>query len=134
LRSQLNHMAAQFSWPIEETEKNVLAATVSLAASRRQRVYLELDRKDNDGNRILGIWSRCGTINPAAAMTVLRNNDSVVHGAFAIRKSTEGEVLVLRSNVLADLTDPGEMAKIISAIAWQADQVEQQLSGTADQY
>jgi hypothetical protein len=35
---------------------------------------------------------------------------------------------------LADLTDPGEMAKIISAVAWQADQVEQQLSGAGDQY
>ena len=83
---------------------------------------------------MFGVWSTCGTINPSAAMTVLRNNDSVAHGAFAIRRMPEGEVLVLRSNLLADLTDAGEMAKIISAIAWQADQVEQQLSGSTDNF
>jgi membrane protease subunit (stomatin/prohibitin family) len=134
LHGQMKTIAQQFGWPMDELDQNSLAITVQLASARRQKVYLELDRKDNDGNRVLGIWSTCGTINPAAAMTVLRNNDSVVHGAFAIRRTTDGEVLVLRSNVLADLTDPGEMAKIISAVAWQADQVEQQLSGAGDQY
>ena len=131
---QLQRMAQQFGWVLEETDKNVFSAIIPLAAARRQKVYLELDRKDADGNRVLGVWSTCGTINPSAAMTVLRNNDSVVHGAFAIRRMPEGEVLVLRSNLLADLTDAGEMAKIVSAIAWQADQVEQQLSGSADSF
>ena len=132
LLTQLQRMAKQFSWTLDETDKNCYSAVVPLASSRRQKVFLELDRQDSDGNRVLGIWSACGTINPSAAMTVLRNNDSVVHGAFAIRKMPEGEVLVLRSNLLADLTDAGEMAKIVSAIAWQADQVEQQLSGSTD--
>ena len=131
---QFQRMAQQFGWTVEETDKNVYSAIVPLASARRQKVFLEFDRKDGDGNRVLGVWSTCGTINPSAAMTVLRNNDSVVHGAFAIRRMAEGEVLVLRSNLLADLTDSGEMAKIISAIAWQADQVEQQLSGTTDQH
>ena len=134
LLTQLQRMSQKFGWSLEETDKNTYSAIVPLAAARRQKVHFELDRKDTDGNRILGIWSTCGTINPNAAMTVLRNNDSVVHGAFAIRRVSDGEVLVLRSNLLADLTDAGEMAKIISAIAWQADQVEQQLSGSADQF
>ena len=134
LLTQLQRMAQQFGWSLEETEKNLYTAIVPLASSRRQKVFLELDRKDSDGNRVLGVWSTCGTINPSAAMTVLRNNDSVVHGAFAIRRVPDGEVLVLRSNLLADLTDSGEMAKIISAIAWQADLVEQQLSGSTDQH
>jgi hypothetical protein len=119
---------------MQESDTQSYTVTVPLASARRQRVTLELDRKDNDGNRVLGIWSACGTINPAAAMTVLRNNDSVVHGAFAVKRMADGEILVLRSNLLADLTDAGEMAKIISAVAWQADQVEQQLNGSADQY
>ena len=134
LLTQLQRMAQKFGWVLEETDKNVYSAVIPLASARRQKVFLELDRKDSDGNRVLGIWSTCGTINPSAAMTVLRNNDSVVHGAFAIRRTSDGEVLVLRSNLLADLTDAGEMAKIVSAIAWQADQVEQQLSGTVDQH
>jgi membrane protease subunit (stomatin/prohibitin family) len=134
LSTTIQRLAQQLGWALEETEKNSFSAVVSLASARRQKVYLELDRKDHDGNRVLGIWSTCGTINPSAAMTVLRNNDSVVHGAFAIRRLPEGEILVLRSNLLADLTDAGEIAKIVSAIAWQADQVEQQLSGSADQF
>lgn len=134
LLTQIQRMAQQFGWTLEETDKNVYSAIVPLASSRRQKIFLELDRKDSDGNRVLGIWSTCGTINPSAAMTVLRNNDSVVHGAFAIRRIPDGEVLVLRSNLLADLTDAGEIAKIISAVAWQADQVEQQLSGSTDQH
>lgn len=134
LLTQLQRMSQQFGWTLEETDKNVYSAIIPLASSRRQRIFLELDRKDLDGNRVLGIWSTCGIINPSAAMTVLRNNDSVVHGAFAIRRMPDGEVLVLRSNLFADLTDAGEIAKIISAIAWQADQVEQQLSGSTDQH
>ncbi len=127
-------VAQSSGWSMERLDDQSCAATVPLAASRRQKVYFELDRKDNDGNRVLGIWSTCGAINPTAAMTVLRNNDSVVHGAFAIRKGAEGEILVLRTNVLADLTSSAEIGKIVSAIAWQADQVEQQLSGATDTY
>ena len=134
LLTAIQRLSKQFGWTLEEIEKNSFSAIVSLASARRQKVYFELDRKDHDGNRVLGIWSTCGTINPSAAMSVLRNNDSVVHGAFAIRRLPEGELLVLRSNLLADLTDAGEIAKIVSAIAWQADQVEQQLSGSADQF
>jgi len=134
LTTMIERLAKQFCWTLEETEKDCYSAIVSLASARRQKVYFELDRKDHDGNRVIGIWSACGTINPSAAMTVLRNNDSVVHGAFAIRRLPDGEVLVLRANLMADLTDAGEIAKIVSAIAWQADQVEQQLSGSADQF
>jgi len=134
LAAQVHQVAKQSGWTLEQIDTNVLSAVVPLAASRRQKVYLELDRKDNDGNRVLGVWSTCGTINPAAAMTVLRNNDTVVHGAFAIRRTNDGEVLVLRSNLIADLTDAGEIAKVVAAIAWQADQVEQQLNGAVDQF
>jgi membrane protease subunit (stomatin/prohibitin family) len=134
LLAQIQRLAHQSNWNLESTEANQYTATIPLASARRQRVHLELDRKDSDGNRVLGIWSACGTINPAAAMTVLRNNESVVYGSFAIRRTSEGEVLVLRSNLIADLTDATEIAKAIAAIAWQADQVEQQLCGAADQF
>ena len=134
LLSGLQRLATQSNWVLEQVEAGLCTAVIPLSSSRRQKVMLELDRKDSDGNRVLGIWSTCGTINPAAAMTVLRNNDAIVHGAFAVRRTADGEVLVLRSNLIADLTNISEIAKVISAVAWQADQVEQQLNGTADQY
>lgn len=134
LMSQVEQLAAQFRCPLEKHDGEVVVMTVPLSSSRRQRVFFELNRQDHDGHRILGIWSACGTINPSAAMTVLRNNDSVVYGSFAVKRTDDGEVLVLRLNLIADLTNLGEIAKVVSAIAWQADEIEQQLTGSIDQH
>jgi membrane protease subunit (stomatin/prohibitin family) len=132
LQSALKSLGESLGWSIQQPEGNQLVISVSLSSSRRQRVYVELDRTDDHGNPVVGIWSPCGAINPASALTVLRNNDSVVHGAFAMKRLDSGEVLVLKSNVLASLTNTAELAKLISSIAWQADEVEHQLSGGDD--
>lgn len=134
LSSALGALGEKLGWAVQSIDDGRLQLGVTLAASRRQRVFVELDRKDSEGNPLVGIWSPCGAINQAAALTILRNNDSVVHGAFAMKRTDEGEILVLKSNVLASLTNAAELAKIISAIAWQADEVESQLSGGADNY
>ena len=42
-------------------------------------------------------------------------------------------MVVLEANQLADTADPLEMTRIVAAIAWQADQVEQRLL-TNDQF
>jgi membrane protease subunit (stomatin/prohibitin family) len=131
LATSIKSIGEKMGWSIQQGDGATLQIAVPLAASRRQRVYVEMDRKDHDGNPMVGIWSPCGAINPAAALTILRNNDSVVHGAFAMKRVEEGEILVLKSNVLSNLTNAGELAKIISAVAWQADEVEQQLSGSS---
>ncbi len=131
LATSIKSAGEKMGWSIQQSDSANLQIAVPLAASRRQRVYVEMDRKDHDGNAMVGIWSPCGAINPAAALTILRNNDSVVHGAFAIKRVDDGEILVLKSNVLSNLTSASELAKIISAIAWQADEVEQQLSGSS---
>ena len=65
----------------------------------------------------------------SSATTLLRYNDQLVHGAFALRRQGDGEQVVLRTNMLADTTDTLELSRSISSIAWQADQVEMQLSG-----
>lgn len=132
LQSTLKSLGESLGWGIQQLEGNQLALSVSLSSSRRQRVIVELDRTDDHGNPVVGIWSPCGAINPASAMTILRNNDSVVHGAFAMKRLDGGEVLVLKSNVLASLTNTAELTKLISSIAWQADEVESQLSGGDD--
>jgi membrane protease subunit (stomatin/prohibitin family) len=134
LSSALGALGEKLGWAVQSIDDGKLQLGVTLAASRRQRVFVELDRKDSEGNPLVGIWSPCGAINQAAALTILRNNDSVVHGAFAMKRTDDGEILVLKSNVLASLTNAAELAKIISAIAWQADEVESQLSGGADSY
>jgi hypothetical protein len=132
LEAALRSLGESLGWTVQNADQNQMQIMVPLASSRRQRVFVELDRKDDHGNPVVGIWSACGAINPASAMTVLRNNDSVVHGAFAMKKLEQGELLVLKSNVLASLTNAPELAKLISSIAWQADEVEHQLSGGQD--
>ncbi len=134
LSSALGALGEKLGWAVQSIDDGKLQLGVPLAASRRQRVFVELDRKDNEGNPLVGIWSPCGAIHQAAALTILRNNDSVVHGAFAMKRTDDGEILVIKSNVLASLTNAAELAKVISAIAWQADEVESQLSGGADSY
>ncbi|XZE18544.1 SPFH domain-containing protein [Pirellulaceae bacterium SH449] len=132
LEAALRSLGESLGWTVQNADQNLMQIMVPLASSRRQRVFVELDRKDDHGHPVVGIWSACGAINPASAMTVLRNNDSVVHGAFAMKKLEQGELLVLKSNVLASLTSAPELAKLVSSIAWQADEVEHQLSGGQD--
>ncbi len=130
----IEQMAKQSQWVCERVDSGEYKLTVGLASARRQYVNVEVNRRDADGNLVLGIWSACGPFNPSAAMTVLRNNEQMVHAAFSTKKAGDSDLLVLRANLLADLTDAGELAKVISSIAWQADQVEQQLTGATDQF
>jgi hypothetical protein len=57
----------------------------------------------------------------------------MLHGAFAVRTAGGAEMVVLQSNHLAETLDPLEISRVLSAIAWQADQVEQKLAG-GDEY
>ncbi|MEQ1829720.1 MAG: SPFH domain-containing protein, partial [Pirellula sp.] len=69
LFTQVQSLANQFKSPLEKLDGDMAVMTVPLSGSRRQKVYFELSRKDQEGNCLLGVWSACGTINPAAAMT-----------------------------------------------------------------
>jgi hypothetical protein len=62
-------------------------------------------------------------------MALLRYNRQMPHGAFAIETSDAGEMIVVQANQLADTADPLEVTRAITAIAWQADQVEAKLLG-----
>jgi hypothetical protein len=63
-------------------------------------------------------------------MTLLRYNAQMLHGAFAVQKSDAGELIVVQANQLADTADPLEVTRVITAIAWQADKVEEKLGGS----
>jgi hypothetical protein len=67
-------------------------------------------------------------------MALLRYNTKLLHGAFAVEKVGGAEMVVLAANQLADTIDPLEVSRVLTAIAWQADKVEQQLMGGEDQF
>lgn len=103
--------------------------TVPIGTLRKQQVHVSFDRADEAGHPLVTIWSSCGPASDRNALTLLRFNSKLVYGAFAVRKTDAGEALVLTSNVLADSLNPATVTQIVSAIAWQADQVEEKLSG-----
>ncbi len=101
--------------------------TVPIDAARKQRVTVEFGQADEKGHAMLTLWSVCGPAGEQNALTLLRNT-KLLHGAFAVRSLEGGEVLVIQANLMVD-TLALEITRTLSAIAWQADKVEQQLLG-----
>ncbi len=102
-------------------------------AMRKQLVYVEFTAGTGGGPGGVGCWSICGPYREENAAQLLRFNMSLVLGAFAIRKVGEHEMTVLQVNLPAATLSMPEINRALSAIAWQADQVEQSLFGT-DQF
>lgn len=130
IRAIVRKVAATSKWAIKE-QGDQWGMVVPVGSLRKQTVYVTFGRKDDDGHELICFWSPCGPANPSNAVTLLRFNHQTLHGAFAFQPNEQGgEELVLRSNLLADTTDPMEVVRVVSAIAFQADEVEQQLTGS----
>ncbi len=101
--------------------------TVPLGALRRQVVRIEFGQKDQAGNPMVIYWSICGPYEEKNAPLLLRHNAGLLYGAFAVRNFGGTELVVLQANMLAAALTALDVSRVISAIAWQADQLEQQL-------
>ncbi len=130
-KQMVEGLAKQSGWKVEEKNGN-LELTIPLGSMRRQQLTVEFDKKDGDGHGLISFWTGCGSIASSNAMALLRYNDQLIHGAFALRRSNDSEQLVIRANLLSDTADALEITRTAASIAWQADQVEQQLSGAID--
>ncbi len=106
--------------------------TVPIGTLRKQVVHVDFGQTDDSGHAMVTYWSICGPISEKNAMSLLRYNTKMLHGAFAARKINGGEMVVLQANQLAETLDPLEVTRVLSALAWQADKVEQKLSGGDD--
>jgi membrane protease subunit (stomatin/prohibitin family) len=131
-RQLIRGVAQASGWKVEESGDD-WKLTVPIGATRKQDVHVKFGQKD-EGHDLLVFSSHCGPATEKNAMALLRYNTKLVHGAFAVDKTQAGEMIVLRANQLADTADPLEVTRAITAIAWQADKVEGQLLGGADQY
>jgi membrane protease subunit (stomatin/prohibitin family) len=129
IRGLVRQVANNSKWVLKE-QGDQWGLVVPVGSLRKQTVYATFGRKDDDGHDLICFWSPCGPANPSNAVTLLRFNHQTLHGAFAFQPNEHGgEELVLRSNLLADTTDALEILRVVSAIAFQADEVEQQLTG-----
>ena len=96
---------------------------------RKQLVTIAFGQTDPSGHSIVKYWSICGPALPGNALALLRHNNEMLHGAFAVRRVDGGEVVVIQANQMAETLDAMDVSRLLSAIAWQADQVEQRLIG-----
>ncbi|MBN2023422.1 MAG: SPFH domain-containing protein [Pirellulales bacterium] len=112
-----------------DESSDVWQVTVPLGALRKQVVRVEFGKSDQDGHALVTYWSVCGPAQPQNALSLLRYNTRMVHGAFAVRQVHGADAVVLQANQMADTLDPLDVSRLLSAVAWQADKAEQKLVG-----
>ncbi len=130
-RQMVRAVAQTNGWQFTE-EGDRWEITVPTSTLRRQTVNVVFGGKDKENHEVIFYSSVCGPVSEKNAMALLRYNAKLVHGAFAIQKTESGEVIVVQSNQLADTADPLEVTRTISSVAWQADRVEEKLTGKDD--
>jgi membrane protease subunit (stomatin/prohibitin family) len=115
---------------VVEEQGETWQVTVPIGALRKQLVTVRFDQKDAQGHAIVTYQSSCGPVNDQTALTLLRYNTQMVHGAFAVQKVGEVEMVVIQANQVADMLNVVGVAQVLSAVAWQADRVEEKMAGT----
>ncbi len=131
-KSMVRNVAQAAGYKIAESG-NTMQITVPIGSLRKQLVTVDFGKTDESGHSMVGYWSICGPVSEKNAMSLLRYNTQLLHGAFAARQVGGAEVVVIQANQLAETLDPLEVSRVLSAVAWQADQVEQKLVGE-DEY
>lgn len=127
-KATLLKIAASAGWDVTEAS-GTMTLGVSVGPLRNQHVHVDFDGQDSAGNDLMSVSTSCGVANLQHAVMLLRYNAQIVHGAFAIENVDGTDMLVLRANLLADTADALEITRTVTAIAWQADQFEEQLYG-----
>lgn len=130
-KQMVRSVAQSSNWKLEESGDQ-FAVTVPIGSLRKQTVVVNFANKDNAGHSIISFLSPCGPASEKNAMLLLKFNMQTVHGAFAVQQTPAGEMIVMIANMLADTATSLDITRVITAVAWQADQAEEKLTG-ADQ-
>ncbi len=131
-KTLVRQVAHSSGWAIEE-QGETWNVKVPIGALRKQTVHVHFNAKDEEGDAIIAFSSTCGVFNERNAGALLRYNTKMVHGAFAVQNTPSGEMIVVQANQLADTADPLAVTRTMTAVAWQADKVEEKL-GSDDQF
>lgn len=127
-KSMVKAVAQSSNWKVNE-EGEALKLVVPVGTLRKQTVEVRFGGKDRDGKDMVSYTSTCGPASPQNAMALLKYNTQMVQGAFAIQEGPSGDVVVICAGQLVATLTPLEVTKLVTAIAWQADKVEEKLVG-----
>lgn len=125
-RSVVRTVAQSSGWQLSETGDN-WTITIPIGTLRKQTVDVAFGGKDNEGQDVIHYSSTCGPCTPANAMSLLKYNNQMVHGAFAVQSTSSGDIAVVQASQLAGTITPLDVTRVVTAIAWQADKVEEKL-------
>lgn len=128
-KALVKQVIASSNWQVVENGDR-WTITVPIGTLRRQKVDVVFGGKDPSGHAVVSYKSVCGPATPENAMLLLQFNAQLVHGAFAIEKTSSGDVVTVVANQLADSMTALDVNKVISAVAWQADQAEEKMLGS----
>jgi membrane protease subunit (stomatin/prohibitin family) len=106
---------------------------VPIGALRKQTVKVDFGKQDDEGHNIIAYSSICGPATEQNSAALLRYNTKLVHGAFAFVETPSGEMVAIQANQLIDTADPVTVSRMLTAVAWQADKVEEKLT-SGDQF
>jgi membrane protease subunit (stomatin/prohibitin family) len=131
-RSVVRNVAQSSGWQLSESGDN-WTITLPIGSLRKQSVNVTFGGKDSEGHEVIRYSSTCGVCSPQNAMSLLKYNNQMVHGAFAVQSTSSGDVVVVQASQLAGTVTPLDVTRVVTAIAWQADKVEEKLLGGGDQ-
>jgi len=127
-KGMVRSVAEAAGYQIAETGDQ-LEIVVPVGPTRKQRVNVQFVRGEDADHPVVRYWSVCGPLVEKNALALLRYNSSILHGAFAAMNVGGREMVVLQAGQLAETLDPLEVSRTLAALAWQADRVEQKLTG-----
>jgi membrane protease subunit (stomatin/prohibitin family) len=131
-RAVVRTVAQSSGWQLAESG-NDWTISIPVGSLRKQTVTVSFGGKDQEGKDVVRYSSTCGPCTPENAMALLKYNNQMVHGAFAVQNTGSGDIVVVQASQLADTVAPLDVTRIVTAIAWQADKVEEKLLGGGDQ-
>ncbi len=120
-------VARQSGYALEEFG-NTIKITVPVGNLRKQVVWCSCEQSRDGGQDIVRFWSVCGPASEQNAATLLRHNAQLTFGAFAFQKVNNQELIVIQTSFPANSLTVVDVARIIPALAWQADRFEESLS------
>jgi membrane protease subunit (stomatin/prohibitin family) len=121
-------VAQSSGWQIQE-DGETWHVVVPIGTLRKQTVTVNFAAKDTEGHSVIAYSSVCGPASPQNSMLLLKFNQQMVHGAFAVHSTPSGDMVVVQANQLVETADPFSINRLVSSVAWQADKAEEKLTG-----
>ncbi|QDU27352.1 SPFH domain / Band 7 family protein [Anatilimnocola aggregata] len=130
-RALIRSVAQSAGWQLNDAA-DVWTATVAVGPLRKQTVSIRFE-KDHGGNSVVAYSSTCGPCSPENALALLKYNNKMVDGAFAVEDTPSGDIVVVRHSQLASTLTPLDVSRVVTSVAWQADRVEEKLISGGDE-